>query len=467
MPAARLGPDGVEVSRIPYNSGLINGLGREMKVPYNRSRLSIFDVQYRDENNPTYYRFRLIGAQNCFMYRFSIAEHKLIVIATDGFLTEPVEVDYIHIHTGERYDFLLRPKTEEEANGTSDFLIVTETVATPPDIAEAILHYGTIDDRPSSTEYRGINESTVRRNCTQESLCTDLNCPFEAHTPGTYIQCIPVTQMRLLFETKDEVPSNNIEDANEHFFDFGFTGISRSAAINGRTFLIPSGSLQTQPNGEMDTRVCQLGSIDCTDDPTQCICTQIIQLSGPFETTQFVLTAIGDGGVTYHPIHLHGHSFQVAGIFYGMYNSTGQLVGTNPNVTCNNDPQCTNPTWTSSRVDGEVNNKTIRKDAIVVPAGGYVVLRFIADNPGYWFMHCHIEAHLLEGMAIAVNELDSLQNPPPEQQAMLQCGSFNITVDEFNDSLNPKGSATAIVMMMMGVLQLLMTILMVMVAILL
>ena len=42
-----------------------------------------------------------IGAQNRYIYRFSIAGHKLIVVGTDGYLTRPQEVDYIFIHTGE------------------------------------------------------------------------------------------------------------------------------------------------------------------------------------------------------------------------------------------------------------------------------------------------------------------------------------------------------------------------------
>ena len=36
---------------------------------------------------------------------------------------------------------------------------------------------------------------------------------------------------------------------------------------------------------------------------------------------------------------------------------------------------------------------------VVIPANGYVVLRFRADNPGVWFFHCHIDLHLVGGMA--------------------------------------------------------------------
>jgi iron transport multicopper oxidase len=41
---------------------------------------------------------------------------------------------------------------------------------------------------------------------------------------------------------------------------------------------------------------------------------------------------------------------------------------------------------------------------------GYVVLRFTADNPGVWILHCHIDWHLDAGLAmILVEGEDELQ----------------------------------------------------------
>ncbi len=172
-------------------------------------------------------------------------------------------------------------------------------------------------------------------------------------------------------------------------------------------------------------------------NPNQCICTQIINLDNPFATTQFVLSAVGDTGLTYHPVHLHGHTFQVAGIFYPEYYENATKKAPNPNITCKNDPSCTNPGWTTTPMDGSVNNKTVRKDTIVIPAGGYVVIHFVANNWGYWYMHCHIEPHFIEGMAVVINELNELQNPPPEPLKLLRCGNFNWTVEDFNESIKP------------------------------
>jgi len=65
---------------------------------------------------------------------------------------------------------------------------------------------------------------------------------------------------------------------------------------------------------------------------------------------------------------------------------------------------------------------TIRKDTVVIPGSGYVVINFISDNPGYWFLHCHKESHQLEGMAAIINEAFELQGDPPP--GMNTCGDF-------------------------------------------
>ncbi|CAG8498985.1 2344_t:CDS:2 [Cetraspora pellucida] len=74
-----------------------------------------------------------------------------------------------------------------------------------------------------------------------------------------------------------------------------------------------------------------------------------------------------------HPFHLHGHVFWVLGI--------GQN-GTSPDYKYLN---LKNP---------------IQRDTITVPAQGWVVLRFVSDNPGVWGFHCHIEWHVQSGLVM-------------------------------------------------------------------
>ncbi|KAI8016754.1 Laccase-14 [Camellia lanceoleosa] len=74
-----------------------------------------------------------------------------------------------------------------------------------------------------------------------------------------------------------------------------------------------------------------------------------------------------------HPIHLHGHSFYVVGWGFGNYDKF-------------KDP------LTYNLVDPPLLN------TVAVPRNGWITIRFKANNPGVWFLHCHFERHLTWGM---------------------------------------------------------------------
>jgi len=97
-----------------------------------------------------------------------------------------------------------------------------------------------------------------------------------------------------------------------------------------------------------------------------------------------------------HPFHLHGHDFWVIGYGYGEVNESQY----------NN----VNPTY---------------RDTQVVPITppdqkGWLNIRFVADNPGVWHFHCHMEWHLSMGLAIIFNEALDRLPPPPAHMPM--CG---------------------------------------------
>ncbi|KAJ7140596.1 laccase 17, partial [Mycena crocata] len=75
-----------------------------------------------------------------------------------------------------------------------------------------------------------------------------------------------------------------------------------------------------------------------------------------------------NNGIT-HPFHLHGHAFDV------VKSASGPVNYVNPP----------------------------RRDVVGVDSGG-VIIRFRADNPGPWFLHCHIDWHLEAGLAVVFAE---------------------------------------------------------------
>ena len=446
--------DDAEVGPVPYWSGLINGKGRYRSVDYNRTRLSIFTVSPQ-----TTYRFRLIGAQSLYAFRVSVDGHKLRLIATDGVFVQPQVVDYIIVHSGERYDFLLETKLQEELVDMQDFIIRGETLRRDipnNNYTEAILHYdtGTNSDTNSEPESTGYSEIAIKSaditetRCEGSSPCVAVNCPFKNYPPDRNINCINIHQLQLLEPFNGDLPDVNVDEESKLFFNFNFDGFSETSAINGRNLKLPPLPLIQEEPTEPDR--CDLTdtiSEECGENflpivPKACYCTHIRGIDNN-AYIQLVLSAVGPDPDTTrsfrfaHPVHLHGHYFHVVDVKYGEYNENMELVRGNDDINCGSTELCTNPTWKPSRDyatgrTGKISSRAPLKDTVMVPYGGYVVVYFKADNPGYWFLHCHIEVHQLEGMGVVIREGERSTHlrPPSDFPA---CGGYSWADEEENN----------------------------------
>lgn len=103
-------------------------------------------------------------------------------------------------------------------------------------------------------------------------------------------------------------------------------------------------------------------------------------------------------GAESHPLHLHGFNFFVVGQGFGNYDPVKDPSGFN-------------------LVD------PVERNTVGVPSGGWIAIRFLADNPGVWLMHCHFEVHTSWGLRMAWIVLDGpLPNqklpPPPSDLPM-------------------------------------------------
>jgi FtsP/CotA-like multicopper oxidase with cupredoxin domain len=81
-----------------------------------------------------------------------------------------------------------------------------------------------------------------------------------------------------------------------------------------------------------------------------------------------------------HPMHLHGHSFWVVAEGVGEWDGV---------ITRPENPQ--------------------RRDTHIIDWGypspgkpSYVVIDFLADNPGVWPFHCHVAWHISDGLSMNV-----------------------------------------------------------------
>ena len=399
----------------------------------------------------------MVGAQSLYALRLSIDGHLLTTIATDAYTIEPIKnVDYIIIHSGERYDFLLTAnqtisnyimrietlEVDSSCDGTAPFASLNHST-------EAILHYRTApgDNGIPSTDYENISMASPRRTCTMANQCRAVNCPFENFHMSYWIHCVNVAQFRILIDTPpDRLPQALPSPDHLFFLNFNFEGESFTSAINGRNFILPPYPPLTQfEEYNENSKICNR-STNCSVPNIDCICTHQIEVEYN-KTVQIVVSAVGQFDNA-HPLHIHGHSFHVVRIGYPTYYSQNDAIRMqNQDIKCETpipqnqltDPcgdmrsKCTQPSWNGMGPALSISSKTPRKDTVIVPAGGYVVVNFISDNPGTWFLHCHIEAHQLDGMVIIIQEARERQNPPPAQ--LTTCGDFVFNSTEFYEKL--------------------------------
>lgn len=110
---------------------------------------------------------------------------------------------------------------------------------------------------------------------------------------------------------------------------------------------------------------------------------------------------VKNGDTGGHPFHLHGHKFQIVG-------RSANFSSTDPALNPPIKPNQPNP---------------MRRDTIFIESGASATLRFVADNPGAWFFHCHIEWHLEAGLAVELIEapLQAQQRGSPPEAFFTQC----------------------------------------------
>ena len=396
--------DSTFFSLFQIQSGLINGRGRHYKEDNNEHNGAPLTTYHVKQGNK--YRFRVIGTGELYPFRVSVDGHKLSIIASDGYDIAPEEAESFIINPGERFDFELvadQPVGNYWIRGVS-------LVQSRSHRADAILRYeGAVDAEPTTT----------RQNCTATATCTVVNCPF-SYLPEQFTICKSFGELRSA-ALDDPAPAFVKGKSKEYFLNFAFPGIkSYPGSINGKTFDTPDVNPLTQPtewNSPCDSTKC--------GPDNHCKCTHSLEI-GNGDTVQMVFMNMGLGRGWTHPIHMHGHSFYVVKMGYPVYNtSNGAFVSQNSDVDCRgnlykgpdksfcNDATWTNQTWKDGNVPNLNLDRPPRKDTIIVPSGGYVVVRIRADNPGLWNMHCHIQLHNMDGMVMVLNESFSEVPKPP------------------------------------------------------
>ncbi|CAG8466167.1 7875_t:CDS:2 [Funneliformis mosseae] len=305
------------------------------------------------------YRLRLINTSTEYFFTFSIDEHKLKIIETDGEYVEPYTVEKIPINIGQRYsviveanqaidNYWIRATMNKECAHSNNFTININS-AINYEVVGILKYEGAKNDEPTTKE---SNE--------QHDRCKDLSTKF----------LIPLNAKPAPEPVHKIITLNTTAITNEKNVTV-FT-------VNGKTFSpdFQNPTLQRILNGEDPNTFPDDQVTFVYDEPNGVIEVRLI-----------------NNGIGTHPFHMHGHNFFVLG------SGDGTEV-----------------------VESELNykNPTIR-DTVTLPAMSWTVIRFLADNPGVWAFHCHIEWHVEMGLVAQLIEspTELAKRQPPKDWSSL------------------------------------------------
>lgn len=351
------------------------------------------------------YLLRLINAALNDDLFFSIANHTLTVVEADALYVKPFNTDILLITPGQTTNVLLKTKS---SSPNAAFLMAARPYATGLGKFDNTTTAGVLEyRRPNSSSTSNIkklplfkptlpalNDTSFAANFSRK-LRSLANAQFPANVPQTVDQQFFFT----VGLGSNPCPKNQTCQGPSNSTKF-------SASVNNVSFILPTTAILQahyfgQSNGVYTTDFPKKPLVpfnytgvnpNSTTISTVSNGTKVVVL--PFNTTvEVVMQGTSILGAESHPFHLHGHNFFVVGQGFGNYDP-------------NKDP-------------GNFNLiDPVERNTAGVPSGGWLAIRFRADNPGVWFMHCHFDVHLSWGLKMAWLVLDGkLPNqkvqPPP------------------------------------------------------
>ncbi|KAL5166248.1 Laccase-17 [Glycine soja] len=376
----------------------INGLPGPL---YNCSAKDTFKLKVKPGKT---YLLRLINAALNDELFFSIANHTLTVVDVDAIYVKPFDTDTILIAPGQTSNVLLKTKSHYP-NAT--FFMSARPYATGQGTFDnstvaAILEYEVPPHFVHST-------TSVKKLSLFKPILPALNDTSFATNFANKLHSLASAQF----------PANVPQKVDKHFFftvGLGTTPCPQNqtcqgptnatkfaASVNNVSFIQPTTALLQahffgQSNGVYSPYfpISPLVPFNYTGTPPNNTMvsngTKVVVL--PFNTSvELVMQDTSILGAESHPLHLHGFNFFVVGQGFGNFDPKKDPA--NFNLV---DP--------------------VERNTVGVPSGGWVAIRFLADNPGVWFMHCHLEVHTSWGLKMAWIVLDGeLPNqkllPPP------------------------------------------------------
>ncbi|KAH6829592.1 laccase 7 [Perilla frutescens var. hirtella] len=343
------------------------------------------------------YLLRIINAALNNQLFFKIANHKLTVVAIDASYTNPYVTDIVVVAPGQTTDVLLTAD-QPPARYYMAAHAYASVAGVPFDNTTTtgiVVYHGTTPSSPIMPLLPAFNDTPTAHRFFS-NLTRLVSARFWKPVPREIDEHMFITFGLGL--SACDIPNNGTCQ--------GPLGMKLAASMNNASFQFPT------KLSMLEAFFRNVGGIYTTDFPdnppvqfdyTNASNTLNVALINTTKSTkvkklnfnstvEVVLQNTAFLGVENHPIHLHGFNFYVLAQGFGNYNAA--VDSRKFNFV---DPQ--------------------ERNTIAVPVGGWAVIRFRADNPGVWLMHCHLDVHLPWGLSTAFvvenGPTPSTTLPPP------------------------------------------------------
>jgi len=389
--------DGVEQSAVPFDSIMLNGRAQFIEVTKSEIPASSLSCSGK---------LHVVCATTDFSVILQVSGNKLRVTEIDGYEIEEIMVDKLMLNPGQTAIVHLEPIT---LNTENHFWIRVQEGAVSAGKAQWRKDH---KPRESRASFKFNNwEERIEGLLGQLPIKNDKivlgNTPFpmrgEEYLGQEQINGVgaPTVNGYHPSESDENEPNFIRRIINVNFY--------AGPGFDGYSFKGPDVPFST--SGTPNIVECPE---KCEWDPessvhADCKCTNTIKIPlgsiVEFQLTGYVSRDIDQA---YHPVHIHGNSYFVVAQGYGTRNESSDLIIQNEDYACNQKTCIT----TKRLRDIDYNFKNpIRRNTVQVPVNGYIVIRFRADNPGVWLMHCHMLSHALEGQMLMLDVTD--QGVPP------------------------------------------------------
>lgn len=367
------------------------------------------------------YLLRLISAVHLIYTTVCFEGHNLTIIAEDDIPVDPVTMPCVDIFSGQRFDVLLTANQTPSAYWMTAY---SQYRAGAPN-GYAILRYnGTGDGLPATaTPQPGAVAPWTSANATQITMNSQLlasNVTQQAGSPWnhTYLQ-VPDATARLMLNLSQPVLNDtaqirwawdnvvmleNPPCENVQQILYRNPGWVQANAVSPTVYNSPQGAksygLGEQLGGSSPVNVFVANLTNPATLPVDpqagahIIPTQmgdVVEIVIQNNNASSFNGDIGGGGVRTtqetHPLHLHGHRYWL------LAEGTGTYPGPEAVVLNTKNP--------------------VLVDSVVLYQNSYMVLRYVANNPGTWIFHCHIPFHQIMGQSVVFSEQNSAVSKPP------------------------------------------------------